>query len=127
MLVPPPFAREVSLVPEHAVSEGRNRRLAGTDQAGLVGEDDNLHSASQGQLRVASFGLTAFATVADQLHALARFRTGNGRYDLDLPLTRAWAEPATRALKPLLARRESRSADSWRCVAGSVTPRRAAH
>jgi hypothetical protein len=40
--------------------------------------------------------------VVGQLHALARHRTEDGKGDLDLPLTRAWAEPAGRALRPLL-------------------------
>jgi hypothetical protein len=40
--------------------------------------------------------------VVGQLHALARFRTPDGREDLELPLTGAWAEPATEALLPLL-------------------------
>ena len=40
--------------------------------------------------------------VAGQLHALARFRTEDGRSDLDLPLVRAWAEPAGDLLSPLL-------------------------
>ena len=42
------------------------------------------------------------ALVAGQLHALARFGTSDGREDLELPLTRAWAEPAADALAPLL-------------------------
>lgn len=37
-----------------------------------------------------------------QLHALARYRTTDGRADLELPLTAAWAEPADRLLSPLL-------------------------
>lgn len=40
--------------------------------------------------------------VIGQLHALSRFRTEDGRSDLDLPLTGWWAEPATDALMPLL-------------------------
>ena len=48
--------------------------------------------------------LTALATlVIGQLHALARFRTEDGKSDLDLPLTGFWAEPAGRALDPLLS------------------------
>jgi len=46
---------------------------------------------------------TALATlVIGQLHALARFRTEDGKADLDLPLTAFWAEPAGRALDPLI-------------------------
>lgn len=48
--------------------------------------------------------LTALATlVIGQLHALARFRTDDGRSDLDLPLTGLWARPAGEALDPLLS------------------------
>jgi hypothetical protein len=47
--------------------------------------------------------LVALATLlVGQLHALARFRTEDGKSDLDLPLTALWAEPADRALEPLL-------------------------
>lgn len=40
--------------------------------------------------------------VAGQLHALARFATADGKKDLELPLTAAWAEPAAELLSPLL-------------------------
>jgi hypothetical protein len=43
--------------------------------------------------------------VVGQLHALARFRTADGREDIDpdtYPITAAWAEPAMEALRPLL-------------------------
>jgi hypothetical protein len=40
--------------------------------------------------------------VVGQLHALARFETADGKEDLELPLTAAWAEPAADALRPLL-------------------------
>lgn len=40
--------------------------------------------------------------VVGQLHALARHATADGREDLELPLTRAWAEPAAELLAPLL-------------------------
>lgn len=40
--------------------------------------------------------------VVGQLHALARFATADGREDLELPLVRAWAEPAAELLAPLL-------------------------
>ena len=40
--------------------------------------------------------------VVGQLHALARFATADGREDLELPTTRAWAEPAADLLAPLL-------------------------
>ncbi len=42
------------------------------------------------------------ALVIGQLHALARHRTEDGREDLDLPLTRVWAEPLGDLLSPLL-------------------------
>jgi hypothetical protein len=40
--------------------------------------------------------------VVGQLHALARHQTVDGKGDLDLWATRVWAEPAGRALRPLL-------------------------
>ena len=40
--------------------------------------------------------------VGGQLHALSRFETADGRADLELPLTAAWAEPAADLLRPLL-------------------------
>jgi hypothetical protein len=40
--------------------------------------------------------------VVGQLHALARFETADGKEDLELPLTAAWAEPAADAMRPLL-------------------------
>ena len=44
-----------------------------------------------------------FGLVIGQLHALARHQTVDGRSDLDLPLTRVWAEPAADFLSPLLS------------------------
>ena len=41
--------------------------------------------------------------VVGQLHALARFETADGKEDLELPLTAAWAEPAADLLSPLLS------------------------
>jgi hypothetical protein len=40
--------------------------------------------------------------VMGQLHALSRFATAEGKEDLEMPLTAAWAEPATDLLAPLL-------------------------
>jgi len=40
--------------------------------------------------------------VAGQLHALSRFATADGKEDLELPLTAAWAEPAAEVFAPLL-------------------------
>lgn len=52
---------------------------------------------------VTSGWITASAgLVLGQLHALARFETEEGESDLELPLTRAWAVPAARAVRPLL-------------------------
>ena len=36
------------------------------------------------------------------IHALSRYATADGKADLDSSFVRAWAEPAARALKPLL-------------------------
>lgn len=49
-----------------------------------------------------AWGMAWFGLVVGQLHALSRFATKDGKEDLGLPLTRAWAEPAAKALKPLL-------------------------
>ena len=56
------------------------------------------------QLRITRWAwLTSLATlVIGQLHALARHRTEDGKSDLDLVATAWWAEPAGRALDPLL-------------------------
>lgn len=59
-----------------------------TDRARLIG-------------RLAWFSAWS-ALVLGQLHALARHATEDGRSDLDLPLTRLWAEPAADLLSPLL-------------------------
>lgn len=40
--------------------------------------------------------------VVGQLHALSRFETADGKEDLELPLTAAWAKPAADAVRPLL-------------------------
>ena len=40
--------------------------------------------------------------VLGQLHALARFATEDGKEDLEMPLTAAWAKPAADLLQPLL-------------------------
>ena len=56
------------------------------------------------QRRIGRFAwwMAWFGLVAGQLHALARFRTEDGKADLDYPLTAAWAEPADKLLDPLL-------------------------
>lgn len=56
----------------------------------------------QRQVGLFAWTMAWVALVAGQLHALARFGTSDGREDLELPLTRAWAEPAADALAPLL-------------------------
>ena len=63
-----------------------------------------MFDTTETQLRITRWAwLTSLATlVIGQLHALARFQTEEGRSDLDLPLTGAWAEPATDLLEPLL-------------------------
>lgn len=43
-----------------------------------------------------------FGLVIGQLHALARHRTEDGKSDLELPLTKVWAEPLGDLLSPLL-------------------------
>ncbi|WP_332662436.1 hypothetical protein [Aeromicrobium sp.] len=54
--------------------------------------------------RIVTFGWIAASAglVLGQLHALSRFETEDGKSDLELPLTRAWAVPAARAVRPLL-------------------------
>lgn len=54
--------------------------------------------------RIGSFAwmMAWFGLVIGQMHALARHRTEDGKSDLDLPLTRIWAEPVGEALIPLL-------------------------
>ena len=56
----------------------------------------------QRQVGLFAWTMAWVALVAGQLHALARFGTSDGREDLELPLTRAWAEPAADSLAPLL-------------------------
>lgn len=58
----------------------------------------------ENQRRVGRFAwvMAWVGLVAGQLHALARFRTADGRGDLELPLTAAWAEPAADLFGPLL-------------------------
>ena len=60
------------------------------------------HTDTKHLIGRAAWATAWFGLVAGQLHALARHRTADGRSDLDLPATRFWAEPAGKALKPLL-------------------------
>jgi hypothetical protein len=58
----------------------------------------------EAQRRVGRLAWTAawVALVVGQLHALARHATADGKEDLELSSTAFWAEPAGRALRPLL-------------------------
>jgi hypothetical protein len=49
-----------------------------------------------------AWAMAWIATVVGELHALARHATEDGKADLDLSLTRAWAVPAADLLDPLL-------------------------
>lgn len=57
----------------------------------------------QRRLAQAAWFTTLATLVVGQLHALARFRTADGKADLDIPTTAFWAEPAGRALDPLIS------------------------
>lgn len=59
--------------------------------------------AGQRRVGVAAWLAAGIATILGPVHALARFETEVGSEDLENPLTRAWAEPAAEALRPLLA------------------------
>ncbi|MDQ3157403.1 MAG: hypothetical protein M3Q98_11855 [Actinomycetota bacterium] len=56
------------------------------------------------QRLIARFALAmaVLGTTVGQLHALARHATTDGKSDLELPLTRAWAEPAAELFRPIL-------------------------
>jgi hypothetical protein len=57
------------------------------------------HSAAIGRF---AWAMAWFGLVAGQLHALARHATENGTEDLEAGLVRAWSEPASDLLSPLL-------------------------
>ena len=63
-----------------------------------------MFESVESQRRIGRFAwvMAWVGLVVGQLHALARFRTVDGREDLDLPGTAWWAEPADKALAPLL-------------------------
>jgi hypothetical protein len=63
-----------------------------------------MFESTEAQRRIGRFAwiMAWVGLVLGQLHALARHRTEDGKADLDLPLTAFWAEPAGRALRPLL-------------------------
>ena len=58
---------------------------------------------SQARLTRWAWGSALAMLVIGQLHALARHRTEDGKSDLDMTSTSFWAEPAGRALDPLLS------------------------
>ncbi|MGH3459698.1 hypothetical protein [Aeromicrobium sp.] len=57
---------------------------------------------SQRRIGLAAWVMAWVALVAGQLHALSRYRTDEGRNDLESVIVRAWAEPADDLLRPLL-------------------------
>ncbi len=61
-----------------------------------------LSTRSQGLIGQCAWVLAWVGVVVGQLHALARHATVDGASDLEQPLTRAWAQPASAALRPLL-------------------------
>lgn len=67
---------------------------------GLVERLDD--PATAGRVGRYAWAMAWVGLVVGQLHALARFATADGRADLELPLTRAWAEPAAELFAPLL-------------------------
>jgi hypothetical protein len=62
--------------------------------------DNDKHLAAR--VRVTSWAAVGAAVVVAPLHALARYATDDGRSDLDSAAVRFWAEPAARAVRPLL-------------------------
>ncbi len=58
---------------------------------------------AQNRLTRWAWGSALATLVIGQLHALARHRTEDGKSDLDIAATSFWAEPAGRALDPLLS------------------------
>jgi hypothetical protein len=63
-----------------------------------------MFGSVEAQRRIGRFAwvMAWVGLLVGQLHALARFATEDGKADLELPLTSAWAEPAADALAPLL-------------------------
>ncbi len=63
-----------------------------------------MFESEKNQRRIGNFAwvMAWVGLVVGQLHALSRFATADGKADLELPLTAAWAEPATELLAPLL-------------------------
>jgi hypothetical protein len=61
-----------------------------------------MFAGHDGQIGRFAWLMAWFALVIGQLHALARFQTGDGKSDLDSPVISAWADPAGDLLRPLL-------------------------
>lgn len=63
-----------------------------------------MFESEKNQRRVGRFAwvMAWVGLVVGQLHALARFATADGQEDLELPLTAAWARPASDLFSPLL-------------------------
>jgi hypothetical protein len=61
--------------------------------------------SAQSQRRIGRFAwiMAWVGLIVGQLHALARFATEDGKEDLELPFTAAWAEPTADLLRPLLS------------------------
>jgi hypothetical protein len=76
-----------------------NLATSGTDlERSAVARTDRRHRLIYHTALVS----TAVGSVVGQLHALARHATPDGQHDLDSPLTRTWAVPAARVMRPLL-------------------------
>lgn len=58
--------------------------------------------ASQERVGRFAWVMAWFGLVAGQFHAMARHQTDDGKSDLELPLTRAWSDPARDLFQPLL-------------------------
>ena len=68
----------------------------------------------------------ALGTLLTPLHAMARHGTADGRGDLEMPLTRAWSEPLSEAVRPLLTWADADTVylsygKGWLVVFGAVT------
>ncbi|MGI8947917.1 MAG: hypothetical protein ACR2FV_08085 [Ornithinimicrobium sp.] len=63
-----------------------------------------MFESEENQRRIGRFAwvMAWVGLVVGQLHALSRYATTDGQEDLELPLTAAWANPATELLAPLL-------------------------
>jgi hypothetical protein len=66
--------------------------------------EEVMFQSMESQRRIGRFAwvMAWVGLVVGQLHTLARFATEDGKEDLELPLTAAWASPAADLLKPLL-------------------------